>query len=172
MPPTARRSPDLIVQKELRSIRKSVASIDDTSEVRNRLQVESFYHQYNLQVISGLQWSLNVLSNVNSQDIGVRTLENQLPSDSSVPAELQDVVVHGHSHVIERYNSIAQMCGVQMKNISSQYGLGKGFGGRVPLLNQYGELDLEGDLGSGTKRKRDEEVGTAFGPSKRVRIGE
>ncbi|KIJ43719.1 hypothetical protein M422DRAFT_252964, partial [Sphaerobolus stellatus SS14] len=74
------RSPqDLVVRKELRNIRLSVSSMDVNSEVRNRLQAESFYHQYNLQVISGLQWSLTALSNIDGQDIGLRTLDNQLP---------------------------------------------------------------------------------------------
>ncbi|KIJ31498.1 hypothetical protein M422DRAFT_266884, partial [Sphaerobolus stellatus SS14] len=130
------RSPqDLVVRKELRNIRISVSSMDVNSEVRNRLEAESFYHQYNLQVISSLQWSLNALSNIDGQNIGLRSLDNQLPSDASVPEDLQDAVYNGRSHVIEHYNHIAQMCGAQMKAISSRYGLGKNFGGRVPLLN-------------------------------------
>ncbi|KIJ28297.1 hypothetical protein M422DRAFT_270438 [Sphaerobolus stellatus SS14] len=40
---------DLIVQKKLKSIGKSVTSIDANSEVQNCLQAKSFYHQYNLQ---------------------------------------------------------------------------------------------------------------------------
>ncbi|KIJ43884.1 hypothetical protein M422DRAFT_252810 [Sphaerobolus stellatus SS14] len=118
---------DLIVQKKLKSIGKSVTSIDANSEVQNCLQAKSFYHQYNLQ-----------------------TLENQLPSDSSVPEELQDAVEHGRLHVVEQ--------------------LGKGFRGWVPLLNPYGELDLPGEVESRTKRGREEEVVAGSGPSKRVRI--
>ncbi|KIJ53874.1 hypothetical protein M422DRAFT_242140 [Sphaerobolus stellatus SS14] len=164
------RSPqDLVVRKELRNIRLSVSSMDVNSEVRNRLQVESFYHQYNLQVISGLQWSLNALSNIDGQNIGLRTLDNQLPSDVSVPEDLQDAEAHGRDHVIERYNNIAQMCGAQMKSISSRYGLGKNFGARVPLLNCYGELDLTGEVESGIKKRKAEEVPTEPGPSKRIR---
>ncbi|KIJ27485.1 hypothetical protein M422DRAFT_271342 [Sphaerobolus stellatus SS14] len=155
---------DLIVQRELQSVRKAVTAISGNTEVRNRLQAESFYHQYNLQVISGLQWSLNALSNVDGQDIGLRTLENQLAEAGSVPEELQDAVVHSRSHVIERYNNIAQMCGTQMKSIAVRHRLGKGFGGRIPLLNRYGEVD------SGVKRRRPQDEDTESGPSKRPRV--
>ncbi|KIJ29488.1 hypothetical protein M422DRAFT_269147 [Sphaerobolus stellatus SS14] len=165
------RSPqDLIMQRELRSLRKSITNIEVKSEVRNCLQAKSFYHQYNLQVISGLQWSLSALSNIDGQDIGLRTLDNQLPSDLLVPEELQDVVEHCRAHVIEWYNNIAQMCGNQMKSISSWYNLGSGFGAQVPLLNRYGKLDLLGEADSRVKRGREEENGAESGPSKRIRI--
>ncbi|KIJ39145.1 hypothetical protein M422DRAFT_258026 [Sphaerobolus stellatus SS14] len=143
--------------------------MDVNSEVRNRLQAESFYHQYNLQVISGLQWSLSALANIDGQNIGLRTLDNQLPSDTSVPEDLQDTVVHGRDHVIEHYNNIAEMCGAQMKSISSRYGLGKNFGARVPLLNCYGELDLTGEVESGIKKRKAEEAVVEPSPSKRIR---
>ncbi|KIJ32624.1 hypothetical protein M422DRAFT_265510 [Sphaerobolus stellatus SS14] len=142
---------DLIVQRELR-------------------KAESFYHQYNLQVISGLQWSLNALSNVDGQDIGLRTLENQLAEHGSVPENLQDTVIHGWSQVIEHYNNIAQMCRTQMKSISVRHRLGKGFGGCVPLLNRHGEVDLSGEMDSGMKRRRPQDEDTESGPSKRPRV--
>ncbi|KIJ39149.1 hypothetical protein M422DRAFT_258032 [Sphaerobolus stellatus SS14] len=146
------RSPqDLVVRKELRNIRLSVSSLDINLEVHNQLQVENFYHQYNLQVISGLQWSLTALSNIDGQDIGLRTFDNQLPEDTS------------------RYNHIAQMCGAQMKAISSRYGLGKNFGGRVPLLNRYGGLDVPGESESGVKKRKAEDLVAEPGPSKKVR---
>ncbi|KIJ35413.1 hypothetical protein M422DRAFT_262378 [Sphaerobolus stellatus SS14] len=160
---------DMIVRKELRNIRLSVSSMDVNSEVRNRLQAESFYHQYNLQVINGLQWSLTALSSIDGQDIGLRTLENQLPEDTSVPEDLQDAVYNGRSQVIERYNQLAQMCGVQMKAISSRYGLGKNFGGRVPLLNRHGGLEIPEGLESGVKKRKAEEPVVELGPSKKVR---
>ncbi|KIJ36123.1 hypothetical protein M422DRAFT_261450 [Sphaerobolus stellatus SS14] len=165
------RSPqDLIVQRELRKVRKAVTYISDNSEVRNRLQAESFYHQYNLQVISGLQWSLNALSNVDGQDIRLRTLENQLAEHGSVPKDLQDAVIHGRSQVIECYNNIAQMCGTQMKSISVWHRLGKGFGGCVPLLNRHGEVDLSREVDSGVKRRRPQDEDTESGPIKRPRV--
>ncbi|KIJ49054.1 hypothetical protein M422DRAFT_246857 [Sphaerobolus stellatus SS14] len=136
------RSPqDLVVRKELRNIRLSVSSMDVNSEVHNRLQAENFYHQYNLQ----------------------------LPEDTLVPEELQDAVFNGRSHVIECYNHIAQMCGAQMKAISSRYGLGKNFGGRVPLLNCHGGLDVPGEPESGVKKRKAENPVTEPGPSKKVR---
>ncbi|KIJ22917.1 hypothetical protein M422DRAFT_276596 [Sphaerobolus stellatus SS14] len=147
---------DLVVRKELQNIRLSVSSMDVNSE-------------YNLQVINSLQWSLSALANIDRQNIGLRTLDNQLPSDTSVPEDLQDAVVHGQDHVIECYNNIAQMCGAQMKSISSQYGLGKNFGARVPLLNCYGELDLTGEVESGIKKRKAEEAAAEPGPSKRIR---
>ncbi|KIJ24805.1 hypothetical protein M422DRAFT_274323 [Sphaerobolus stellatus SS14] len=160
---------DLVVQKELKALKRSIVSLDGSSEIRNRLQAEGLYHQYNLQVISSLQWSLNTLSSVDTQEIGLRRLNNQLLSDMSVPEELQDAVQHGRSHVIERYNNIALMCGVQMKSISSRYGLGKGFEGWIPMLNPYGELDLRGEAGSGKRRRREKEDNAERGPSKKVR---
>ncbi|KIJ34455.1 hypothetical protein M422DRAFT_263418 [Sphaerobolus stellatus SS14] len=114
---------------------------------------------YNLHVISSLQWSLNALSNVDTQDLGLWRLENDLPNDTSVPEELQDVVQHGHSHVIEHYNNIALMCGVQMKSISSRYKLGKGFEGWVPMLNPYGELDLKGEADKKVRIGKEPESG-------------
>ncbi|KIJ34402.1 hypothetical protein M422DRAFT_263544 [Sphaerobolus stellatus SS14] len=136
------RSPqDLVVRKELRDIRLSVSSMDVNSEVHNRLQAENFYHQYNLQ----------------------------LPEDTSVPEELQDAVFNGRSLVIEHYNHIAQMCGAQMKAISSCYGLGKNFGGRVPLLNCHEGLDVPGESESGVKKRKAENPVTEPSPSKKVR---
>jgi hypothetical protein len=166
---TYRNPQDLVVRKELRTIRNSVSSMDVNSEVRNRLQAESFYHQYYLQVLSGLQWSLNALSNIDGQDIGLRTLDNQLPSGVSVPEDLQDAIQHGRGHVIERYNNIAHMCSAQMKSISSRYGLGKNFGARVPLLNRYGEVELPGEADSGIKKRKAEEAVAEPGPSKKAR---
>ncbi|KIJ37632.1 hypothetical protein M422DRAFT_259994 [Sphaerobolus stellatus SS14] len=149
---TYRNPQDLVVRKELRNIRLSVSSMDVNSEV-----------------ISGLQWSLSALANIDGQDIGLRTLANQLPEDTSVPEELQDAVFNGRSHVIEHYNHIAQMCGAQMKAISSRYGLGKNFGGRVPLLNRYGELESTGEAESVVKKRKAENPVAEPGPSKKVR---
>ncbi|KIJ43929.1 hypothetical protein M422DRAFT_252855 [Sphaerobolus stellatus SS14] len=123
----------------------------------------------NLEVISSLQWSLSALANIDRQNIGLRTLDNQLLSDTSVPEELQDAVEHGHAHVIECYNSTAQMCSAQMKSISSRYGLGKNFGGRVPMLNCYGGLDLTREVESGIKKRKAEEAATKPSSSKRIR---
>ncbi|KIJ47010.1 hypothetical protein M422DRAFT_249308 [Sphaerobolus stellatus SS14] len=154
---------------ELQSVRRAVAAISGNMEVRNQLQAESFYHQYNLQVISRLQWSLNALSTVDGQDIRLRTLENQLAEASSMPKELQDAMVHGWSHVIEHYN-IVQMCGAQMKSIAVQYRLGKGFGSQFPLLNRYGEMDFSGEVDFGVKRRRPQDEDTESSPSKKPRM--
>ncbi|KIJ45331.1 hypothetical protein M422DRAFT_251102 [Sphaerobolus stellatus SS14] len=50
------------------------------------------------------------------------------------------------------------------ESIAVRHRLGKGFGGRVPLLNWYGEVD------SGVKRRRPQDEDTKSGPSKRPRV--
>ncbi|KIJ35339.1 hypothetical protein M422DRAFT_262513 [Sphaerobolus stellatus SS14] len=150
---------------------KSLVNLDVEVGNQNHLEAEGSYHRYQLQMFNGLRGSLDQLMKADERELRLRTLVHQLQDESLVSEDLQDGVFNARSRIIDRYNKIALTCGAQMKQIVARYKLGKSFVPKVMLLDQYGEVVFEEDVGPGMKRMRDEnEVG--FGPSKRARFAE
>ncbi|KIJ27244.1 hypothetical protein M422DRAFT_271621 [Sphaerobolus stellatus SS14] len=116
---------DLVVWVMLKNISKSLINLDVKAGNRNHLEAKGIYHRYHLQMLDGLQWSLDQLMKADELDLRLQTLEQCFQDSSSVSEDLQNGIFHSRACIIERYNKVTLTCGAQMKQFVARYKLGK-----------------------------------------------
>ncbi|KIJ27249.1 hypothetical protein M422DRAFT_271631 [Sphaerobolus stellatus SS14] len=141
----------------------------DTKD-RNMLAGEELYHKYNLQQQESLRWAQSVFMEVVKLDIRLRELEVKLKTVGQlVPEDLLDDTEQGHMHIISKHNYIAHNCAFNMKQLATQYALGKGHEAKALLMDAQGGIEVADVMESGKKRSRDDkDVGP--GSSKNARV--
>ncbi|KIJ49964.1 hypothetical protein M422DRAFT_246335 [Sphaerobolus stellatus SS14] len=141
--------------RALKMVNGHIEGLKVEVEDRNMLAGEELYHKYNLQQLESLHWGHSVFMEVIKLDIGLQELELKLKV--------------GCMCIISKHNYIARNCTFNMKQLATQYVLGKGHEAKALLMNAWGGIEVANVTESRKKRSRDDkDVGP--GSSKKARV--
>ncbi|KIJ44780.1 hypothetical protein M422DRAFT_251764 [Sphaerobolus stellatus SS14] len=154
----------------LKTVNGHVENLKTEAEDRNTLAGEELYHKYNLQQLESLCWAHSAFLEVARLDVGLRELELKLKvADQPVPEDLFDDAEQGHVRIISKHNYIARNCAFNMKQLATQYVLGKGHEAKALLMDARGGIEVADITESGKKRSR-EDKDAGPGSSKKARV--